>query len=142
MLLKNIDPLPSLSIGSRTLFDDGSHAREHRENNNRRKTRWVLLYGDTNSTLAGALEASKLQVKVAHVEAGLCSHNMRMPEEQSRILTDRVSSVLFCPTVTAVRNMHSDGYKNIDAQIVNAGDVMFDAALYYGNRARIHVWLD
>ena len=105
------------------------------------KPDWVLVYGDTNSTLAGALAASKLHVKVAHVEAGLRSYNMRMPEEQNRILTDRISSVLFCPNVNAVRNLHYEGYRHIDTQILKVGDVMFDAALYYGGRARAPDWL-
>lgn len=105
------------------------------------KPDWVLVYGDTNSTLAGALAASKLHIKVAHVEAGLRSYDMRMPEEQNRILTDRVSSVLFCPSVNAVRNLHSEGYSNIGTQIVEVGDIMFDAALYYGDRARTPDWL-
>ena len=65
---------------------------------------WILVYGDTNSTLAGALVASKLQIKLAHVEAGLRSHNMNMPEEVNRILTDRISNLLFCPSALAVKN--------------------------------------
>jgi UDP-GlcNAc3NAcA epimerase len=91
----------------------------------------VLLYGDTNSTLAGALVASKLHVPVGHVEAGLRSFNMRMPEEINRILTDRVSKWLFCPTPTAVKNLKNEGYDNIDAEIHMTGDVMYDAAIYY-----------
>lgn len=95
------------------------------------KPDWVLVYGDTNSTIAGALAASKLHIKVAHVEAGLRSFNMRMPEEQNRILTDRISTVLFCPTEQAVENLHSEGYKNISIDIQNVGDVMYDAATFY-----------
>lgn len=95
------------------------------------KPDWVLVYGDTNSTLAGALAASKLHVKVAHVEAGLRSFNMRMPEEQNRILTDRISTILFCPTTTAVKNLKSEGYDNLDIKVENIGDVMYDAAMYY-----------
>lgn len=96
---------------------------------------WVLVYGDTNSTLAGALAASKLKVKVAHVEAGLRSFNMNMPEEQNRILTDRISNVLFCPTQLALRNLHREGYRDFPVDIHVIGDVMYDAALFYGEKA-------
>lgn len=97
------------------------------------KPNWVLIYGDTNSTLAGALAAVKLHIPIAHVEAGLRSFNMRMPEEVNRILTDRVSQLLFCPTDTAIINLKNEG---INAGIHNVGDVMFDVALYYRERAR------
>ena len=92
----------------------------------------LLVYGDTNSTLAGALVASKLHVPVVHVEAGLRSHNMRMPEEVNRILVDRVSSLLLCPTQTAVNNLIREGYESFDASIHRVGDVMQDCAIYYG----------
>jgi UDP-GlcNAc3NAcA epimerase len=92
-----------------------------------------LIYGDTNSTLAGALAAVKLHVPVAHVEAGLRSFNMRMPEEVNRIVSDRVSSLLFCPTETAVRNLANEG---VSAGVESVGDVMFDVALFYRERAR------
>jgi len=91
----------------------------------------LLVYGDTNSTLAGALAAKKLHIKVAHVEAGLRSFNMEMPEEINRILTDRISDYLFCPTQTAVDNVMKEGYQNIDCKIINSGDVMQDAANFY-----------
>lgn len=100
------------------------------------KPDWVLVYGDTNSTIAGALAAKKLQIKVAHVEAGLRSYNMHMPEEINRILTDRISDVLFCPTETAIENLKKEGYDNIKCTIINVGDVMFDAALFYSNKAK------
>ena len=86
----------------------------------------VLVYGDTNSTLAGALSAAKLHVPVAHVEPGLRSFNMRMPEEINRILTDRLSSLLLCPTDQAVQNLMREGYNSFEAKIVQCGDVMFD----------------
>jgi UDP-GlcNAc3NAcA epimerase len=92
---------------------------------------WVLVYGDTNSTLAGALAAKKLHIKLAHIEAGLRSYNMLMPEEQNRIITDRLSDMLFCPTETAVDNLKKEGFENFPAQIVRSGDVMLDAALFY-----------
>lgn len=97
---------------------------------------WVLVYGDTNSTLAGALAAVKLHIPVAHVEAGLRSHNMHMPEEINRVMTDRVSHVLFCPTELAIQNLRKEGFDTLDAEILNVGDVMLDAALYYRSRAQ------
>lgn len=99
------------------------------------KPDWVLVYGDTNSTVAGALAAKKLHIKVAHVEAGLRSFNMRMPEEINRILTDRISDILFCPTQTALDNLSNEGYDNIDIKQVQCGDVMYDAALFYTDRS-------
>ncbi|HWR38204.1 MAG TPA: UDP-N-acetylglucosamine 2-epimerase (non-hydrolyzing) [Patescibacteria group bacterium] len=99
----------------------------------------VLVYGDTNSTLAGALAAVKLHIPVAHVEAGLRSYNMKMPEEINRILTDRISKWLFCPTDVAVNNLANEGYlrENKTVQHVsNVGDVMYDAMLYYKTIAK------
>lgn len=99
----------------------------------RERPDWLLIYGDTNSTLAGALAAAKLHIPVAHVEAGLRSFNMRMPEEVNRILSDRVSSLLFCPTETAVKNLQNEGIRQ---GVHNVGDVMYDVALFYRDWAR------
>lgn len=95
------------------------------------KPNMVMVYGDTNSTLAGALAASKLHIPAAHVEAGLRSFEMRMPEEINRILTDRISKLLFCPTDTAVQNLRKEGFDSFDCEIVQCGDVMYDAVLHY-----------
>ncbi len=97
---------------------------------------WALVYGDTNSTLAGALAASKLHIPVAHVEAGLRSFEMRMPEEINRIITDRISNVLFCPTQTAVDNLKNEGFGSFPVEIIRCGDVMYDTLLYYRNVAQ------
>lgn len=99
------------------------------------KPDWILIYGDTNSTLAGALAAAKLHLPVAHVEAGLRSFNMRMPEEVNRIVADRLSTLLFCPTDTAVRNLGNEG---VVRGVENVGDVMYDVALFYREQARRH----
>ena len=99
------------------------------------KPDWVMVYGDTNSTIAGALAASKLHIKVAHIEAGLRSFNMNMPEEVNRILTDRISNILFCPTQSAIDNLEREGYKTLGIKIVKNGDVMQDGAFFYKNLA-------
>lgn len=95
------------------------------------KPDFILVYGDTNSTLAGALVSSKLHIKLIHIEAGLRSNNMKMPEEINRILTDRVSTILFCPTDIAVQNLKKEGFDNFDCYIVKSGDVMQDSAQFY-----------
>jgi UDP-GlcNAc3NAcA epimerase len=97
------------------------------------KPDWVMVYGDTNSTIAGAFAASKLHIKEAHIEAGLRSFNMKMPEEINRILTDRISTILFCPTQSAVDNLKNEGYDSLDIKVVKNGDVMQDGASFYSD---------
>ena len=100
------------------------------------KPDWIMVYGDTNSTLAGAIVASKLHIKLAHIEAGLRSFNMKMPEEINRILTDRISNILFCPTHSAIDNLKNEGFHNFNCKIVNSGDVMYDGAIFYKKLAK------
>ncbi len=96
----------------------------------------VMVYGDTNSTLAGALAAAKLNIPVAHVEAGLRSYHRAMPEEINRLLTDHLSTLLFCPTDQAVRNLLKEGIKDGRPGLVkNVGDVRYDSILYYSKMA-------
>ncbi len=103
----------------------------------------IILYGDTNSTLAGAVAAAKMQVPVFHIEAGLRSFNMIMPEEQNRIVCDHLSSILFAPTLTAINNLNAEGLTASEAKfnsgkkrvVIYSGDVMYDNALYFSKLA-------
>ena len=130
-------PAPDVNLG----VGSGSHARQtgemmiglERYIEDAGPFDGVLVYGDTNSTLAGALVAAKLHVPLAHVEAGLRSFNRRMPEEINRIVTDRLSQLLFCPSRTAISNLEAEG---IGAGVHFTGDVMYDVLLRYRGRAR------
>ena len=100
------------------------------------KPHWLLVYGDTNSTLAGALAAKKLHIKVIHVESGLRSFNMNMPEEINRILTDRISDILFCSSQDAITNLKNEGFYNFGVEIFNVGDIMYDSAKLFSKSAK------
>lgn len=99
----------------------------------------VLVYGDTYSTLAGAMAASETNTSLVHVEAGLRSFNMEMPEERNRVLTDRFANLLFCPTKIAMENLENETNGVIDRKVLFSGDVMFDAMLYYREKAMSEV---
>lgn len=109
----------------------------------------ILVYGDTNTTLVGALASSKKQIPLIHVEAGLRSFNKRMPEEVNRVITDHCSSLLFCPTLTSVENLqnegivHSDGHCSIDApKVYLCGDIMYDNSVYFSNYTDDKIFAD
>jgi len=123
----------NLEIGSGThAFQTGNMLIEIEKILLEEKPDYVLVYGDTNSTLAGALAASKLLIPVIHVEAGLRSYNRSMPEEQNRVLTDHISEMLFCPTKTAVENLKKEG---VIENVYNIGDVMCDSVLHFSKLA-------
>lgn len=131
-------PLPHYQLNIKSKFHSemtGRMMAEIEKITLKEKPDWILVYGDTNSTLAGALVASKLHVKLAHVEAGLRSFNNKMPEEINRILTDRVSNILFSPTENAIENLKNEGYSHFyDKKIVKTGDIMLDASLFYSEK--------
>ncbi len=91
----------------------------------------VIVFGDTNSTLAGALAARKLNIPLAHVEAGLRNHDLSIPEDVNRIITDRISDLLFCPSEKAYLNLIEEGYNNFHCKLIKCGDIMYDAVLNY-----------
>jgi UDP-GlcNAc3NAcA epimerase len=125
-------PKPNYNLGIHSLSHGAMTGRQLEQIEKvliKEKPDWVLVFGDTNSTLAGALAATKLNFKVAHVEAGLRSFNRNMPEEINRILTDHVSDILFAPTETAYNNLINEGINKEKIRIV--GDVMFDASLHF-----------
>ncbi len=127
-------PVPKYNLGINSLSHGAMTGQMLKEIEIVLKTEkpdYIIVYGDTNSTLAGALAAKKLHIKVVHVEAGLRSFNMKMPEEINRILTDRISDILFCPTSKAVENLRKEGFENFDCSIYQSGDVMFDVALSF-----------
>lgn len=97
----------------------------------------VLVYGDTNSTLAGALAGAQHHIPVAHVEAGMRNGNLQMPEELNRVITDRISTLLLCPTPNALHNLHAEGFgEHHNMQLAVVGDVMYDAAQFYLHLSR------
>lgn len=128
-------PTPEYNLG----VGSGSHAKQTAEMMigieeilEKEKPDYLMVYGDTNSTLAAAIAASKIHVPIIHIEAGLRSFNMRMPEEQNRILTDRIATYLFCPTDVAVNHLKDEG---ITTGVYNVGDVMCDAVMHYSKLA-------
>ena len=93
---------------------------------------FILIYGDTNSTIAGAIVGAKLHIPIVHIEAGLRSYDRKMPEEINRVVSDSISTILFCPTETAVKNLEKEG---ITTRVYNVGDIMLETYLFYKNRA-------
>jgi len=133
--LKMRPPDRSLGVGS------GSHARQTglmmmaiEEVVEQERPDWIVVYGDTNSTLAAAVVAAKLRIRLMHVEAGLRSFNRAMPEEINRILTDRISDALMVPTAIAEKNLLTEGHEPASIHLV--GDVMYDAALHFSEESR------
>lgn len=127
-------PMVNLKVGSGSHAVQTGQVMERFESflNGLKQVDWVLVYGDTNTTLAGALVAAKLNIPIAHVEAGLRSFNRKMPEEINRVVTDHLSEALFCPTETAITNLDSEGISN---GIYFSGDVMYDATLHFSQLA-------
>lgn len=106
------------------------------------KPDWLMVYGDTNSTLAGARAAKRCGVKLAHVEAGLRSFNLAMPEEHNRKESDQLSDVLFVPTPIGIQNLEKEGFDKQEKDILEVGDVMFDAARYFGDNQVVRSVID
>jgi len=132
------DPSYHLGVGSGShSYQTGEMIKKIEEIIIKERPDFVLVYGDTNSTLAGAIATSKCNIPIIHVESGLRSRNFKMPEEVNRVMTDRISSILFCPTNTAVENLNREGFNNFyykgfkieKPKIILSGDVMYDSFL-------------
>ena len=99
---------------------------------------YVIVYGDTNSTLAGAIAAKKLKIKVVHIESGVRNFDNNMPEEINRVITDRISDLLFCSTEKSLNNLKKEGYLDFDCEIINVGDLMYDCMLLFKDKINNH----
>lgn len=143
IFFKELDiPEPNYNLGINNLSHGamtGEMLKEIEKILLKEKPNYVVLYGDTNSTLAGALAAKKLQISVIHIEAGLRSFNEIMPEETNRILTDRMSKILFCPTEQAIENLHKEGYANFDKKVIKIGDVMYDTFKFISDKLNLKI---
>ena len=129
-------PKPDYNLGVSSLSHGAMTGRQLEKIESvllKEKPDWVLVYGDTNSTLAGALAAVKLHIPIIHIEAGIRSFNKEMPEEINRILTDNISTLLFVPTLTAQQNLIKEGINSSKIKLV--GDVMYDASIFFSKIA-------
>lgn len=146
IFLKELDLFPDYSLGINQLNHSemtGRMMTKLHQVISKEKPDLVLLYGDTNSTLAGALVAAKLKIPIAHVEAGVRCFDMTLPEEVNRIVCDQLSKYLFCPTIQSVENLKNEGFeseivkaRSTSPKVIYSGDIMYDASLLYRKKAK------
>ncbi len=122
-------PIPDYNLNINSLSHGAMTGKMIEEIENillKKKYDYVIVYGDTNSTLAGAIASKKCKIKLVHIEAGVRNYDMDMPEEINRVITDRISDLLFCPTKRAMSNLEREGFNNLTSNFYNSGDLMFD----------------